>query len=365
MEYYRDSLSLIPALFSLAAFAFCSTVRAETQPLDLSQARLDTGKGIAWYDVRLLGVEGKGWSDTEGYYDRLPARARGVVRQPVWDLSRHSAGLCVRFTTNARSISVAWDGGEAMPHMAATGVSGVDLYVRREGEWRFLRVGKPGKGWTVDELISGLPGNLQEYILYLPLYNRVTKVELGVPKEALLSHLPSPEGKPVVFYGTSITQGGCASRPGMCHTALLGRWLDREIINLGFSGNGMMEPEMAALLAELDPALYVIDCIPNVDLKIGELTAPLVKIIRAKHPDTRILLVEDVRPGDEPANALLRREYKKLVEAGDENLFLMAGQNMLGGYGLEATVDGRHPTDLGFMKMAEAFRPVIETLLGE
>jgi len=127
---------------------FGNTAAAEIHPLEPALARPDTSGKILWYDVRLLGVEGKGWSDTEDYYDRLPARAKDMVREPVWNLSKNSAGLCVRFLTDAAEIHAAWDGGHGLPHMAATGASGVDLYVKQNGKWTFRRVGKPDPEWT-------------------------------------------------------------------------------------------------------------------------------------------------------------------------------------------------------------------------
>src|SRR5262249_29415705 len=137
----------------------------------------------------------------------------------------------------------------------------------------------------------------REYLLYLPLYNGVKSVEVGVPKGAALtkaSPRPADHAKPLVFYGTSITQGGCASRPGMVHTAILGRRLERPVINLGFSGNGRMEREMAELLAELAPAVYVLDCLPNMDAAlVAQRVEPFVRTLRKARPDTPILLVED------------------------------------------------------------------------
>ena len=137
----------------------------------------------------------------------------------------------------------------------------------------------------------------REYLLYLPLYNGVSSVEIGLPKcSALAKAPPRPEGyeRPIVVYGTSITQGGCDSRPGMVHTAILGRRLDRPVVNLGFSGNGKMEPELAALLAELDPAAYVIDCLPNMTAEeVGARVEPFVRALRAARPGTPIVLAED------------------------------------------------------------------------
>ena len=112
---------------------------------------------------------------------------------------------------------------------------------------------------------------------------------------------PVGNRKPLVFYGTSITQGGCASRPGMVHTAILGRWLDRPVINLGFSGNGTMDPEMADLMAELDPALYILDCLPNINAaQVAKRVVPFVRTLRKARPETPILLVEDLTGSGRP-----------------------------------------------------------------
>ncbi len=326
----------------------------------IEPAHADTG--LVWYDVATIGVEGRGWTETKAYYDRLPARADSVVRQPVWDLSRNSSGMCVRFATDATSITLSWDGGGGLQHMPATGRSGLDLFVKRDGQWRFTRVARPEEGWTVKELFSGRTREKREYLMYLPLYNTVTKVEIGVPEGCKLWRLPRPQGKPIVFYGTSITQGGCASRPGNVHTAILGRWLYREVINLGFSGNGLMEPEMAGFISELDPEVLLIDCIPNVGEKIGELTGPFMEVYRRKRPNTTVLLVENVRPYDATANSLMREAWEKLVAAGDNNVHMLECTEDVWLNG-DATVDGVHPTDLGFMLMAKWMRGPVGVFL--
>ncbi len=334
----------------------------EAGKVDPSKARRDN-TGTLWYEASVIGVEGKGWTDTESFYDRFPARARGKVRQDVWDLSRHSAGLLVRFRTDADSILVSWDGGEGMPHFAPTGVSGLDLYVWREGRWVYDWTARPDTGRTVRRIGKyNRNHEMRDCILNLPLYHQVTKLEIGLPSGAALYSLPPPPGKPVVIYGTSITQGGCASRPGMAHVQILGRMLNRQVINLGFSGNGRLEPEVAELMAELDPAVYVIDCIPNVGDEVGKLTVPFVKILRKKRPNTPILLVEDPRSHQSAANDSLGRAFNELVKGGDRAVYLLRGEGMLGDDG-ESTVDGVHPNDLGFMRMACHFRPAIEVLL--
>lgn len=332
---------------------------------------------VAWFDVKDLEVEGKGWQDTKAFYDRLPARAEKTVRAAVWGLSRHSAGLCVRFVTDATTIHAKWtltSDRLAMPHMPATGVSGLDLYVRKGNRWHWLGVGRPAQKTNEQMLASGLEPGQHEFLLYLPLYNGVSSVEVGVPKGSQLTKAPAYKHKPIVFYGTSITQGGCASRPGMVHTAILGRWLDCPIINLGFSGNGRMEPEVAELLAELDVAAYVIDCLPNMSAKeVAERTEPLVHILRKARPSTPIVLVEDrtyanapvlpaVKARNESSRAALKKAFANLQAAGVKGLHYLPGEHLIGDDG-EGTVDSSHPTDLGFLRQAEAMRPVLAPLL--
>lgn len=187
--------------------------------------------GTAWYNAAHWGVNGKGWDDTLSYYDRLPAKAKDVVRPEVWQRSLTSAGMYVEFETDSTVISARWRLTSStldMAHMPATGVSGVDLYVLNDaGQWQWLAVGKPETFPVVETtLISGLIPGYRRYRLYLPLYNGVTSVEIGVSADATFRPVPPSDEKPIVFYGTSITQGQAASRPGMAYTAILGRRLN-------------------------------------------------------------------------------------------------------------------------------------------
>jgi len=355
----------------LGSLAIAVTAHAG-DPIDPTAGTTRAGSDLVWFDLKLLDVEGRGWNETKAFYDRLPAKAEGVVRDHVWNLSRHSAGLCARFITDARSIDVAWtltSENLAMPHMPATGVSGIDLYVRQDPwKWHWLAIGQPTGKTTQARLVGGLPDGSREYLLYLPLYNGVSSVELGLPKGASLArgedYKPAYR-KPIVFYGTSITQGGCASRPGMVHTAILGRRLGCPVINLGFSGNGRMEPEMASLLAELDPLCYVLDCLPNMSAaEVTERVEPFVKTLRAARPETPIILVEDRSYADSflveskrrrnlESRAALHAAHERLTQAGMKQLSYMEGDLLLGEDG-EGTVDSSHPTDLGFVRQADA-----------
>jgi lysophospholipase L1-like esterase len=331
-----------------------------------------------WVDVREW-VEGKGFTDTEGDYDRLPARAKGVVRPPVWYLSKDSAGMSVGFEAETPAVAVRYTllkDSLAMSHMPATGVSGMDLY-GRDGKGRLRWVGdaRPGAQRVVAELAKGMDVVRRDYRMYLPLYNGVKELEVGVPKGVgLKMAAPRREGS-VVYYGTSIAQGGCASRPGMAFTSILSRRLDRPFVNLAFSGNGMMEESVGRFLVELDPALYVIDCLPNMNVEqVRERTVPIVKQLRKVRPGVPIVLVEDrTHAGQwvskkqdaerEARRAALRAGYEQLIKDGEGKLFYLKGDELLGEDG-EATVDGSHPTDLGMVRYADQLEPVLRRALG-
>lgn len=347
------------------------------------QAADPASNRVQWRELaREVSIEGKGWRETAHPFDRLPAKAEALVRAPVWSLAQHSAGLYFRFITDADTIHARWKlRGDrlALPHMPATGVSGLDLYVRDAGQWHWLGAGRPQAAKANEQvLVRGLKRVPREYRLYLPLYNGVDTVEIGFPAEAKFSPAPDRDAsrKPIVFYGTSITQGGCASRPGMAYPAILGRRLDLPTLNLGFSGNGKTEPELASLLEEIDAAAYVIDSLPNLTVEqTAERVEPFLKILRARRPDTPIVLVENLNYPDahfiesrrtkvSQANALLRELYEKLRQAGDKHVHYVGASVLLGGDG-EDTVDGTHPTDAGFLRMADGMEPILREALAE
>lgn len=337
------------------------------------KAALSPDGKTLWFDCKSLVVEGKGWSDTQSFYDRLPARAEGKVTPAVWSLSHHSAGMCIRFMTDAPTIQVRWallpNAGLAMEHMPATGVSGVDLYSRdKTGQWFFVGNGRPSD--PVNTATFSPPAG-QPHLLYLPLYNGVTSVEIGIPREHTLSQPAHPDParpgqpKPIVFYGTSITQGGCASRPGMAFTAIVGRKLDLPVINLGFSGSGQMEPAMADLLAELDPSAYVLDCLWNMSQEMVETRVePFVRTLRAARPDTPIYLAEDCTIWNvSTAKGKAVRELRdKLTAGGMKDIYFISNHDMLG-EDREGTVDGCHPNDLGMMRQSDTFTKAMAPLL--
>jgi lysophospholipase L1-like esterase len=375
--YSHDSTRIIARVIALLALLLVDATHFTSAQTMSNAATVKT----LWTDIRQFGVEGRGWDDTKDFYDRLPAKAEALVRKPVWDLSRNSAGLCVRFVTDATEIRARWavtDSWLYQPNATAIAVSGLDLYVKMENGWRWLAVGIPQSQTNDVALIKDLIPGKREYLLYLPLYNGTKFVELGIPTNCVIEKAPAwgaGERKPVVFYGTSILQGLAASRPGMVHSAILQRKFNWPVINLGFSGNGKMEPEMAGLLAELDPSVYVIDCLPNtVADEITARTEPLVKKLRAAHPDVPIVLVEDrtlqgafLTQGQMEwyhlkDRAALKAAYDRLQKDGVKNLYYIPGEHLFGDDG-EGSTDGSHPNDLGFMRQAEIFARVLEPLL--
>jgi lysophospholipase L1-like esterase len=334
-------------------------------------------------------MEGQAWHDLKNPYDRLPAKAESVVRKDVWELSHHGAGLVLRFKSNADQIIVRYkvSGEKAMPHMPATGVSGVDLYaINADGKWLWC-AGKYNMSDTIEYRFTGLTPNDtyhqkgREYRLYFPLYNSVQWMEVGVPDGTTFTALPVRKERPIVVYGTSIAQGGCASRPAMAWPAIVGRKLDRPLINLGFSGNGRLEKEVIDLIAEIDASIVVLDCLPNLDASdatksesVKNRVIESVRQLRKKNPTTPILLAEHCGFSDEGIKSSHERNVKALNEAqrealeqlkseGHNNLYLLQKEEIA--LSMDGTVDGIHPNDLGMMDYAAAYERVIRKIVNE
>lgn len=349
-------------------------------PASVDRFAVRPDEKITWHDVRETDLEGRALPDAarKSYFDRLPAEAEGKVTSAVWGLSRDSAGQMFRFRTDATTIYAHYKVTKpqlAMPYMPATGVSGLDLYARdKEGKWRWVQVARPGSQEMKIRLADGLDAGEREYAIYLPLYNGVEFLHVGVPEGKRLTGL-KPRTKPVVFYGTSITHGACASRPGMVHPAILGRRFDVPVVNLGFSGNGRMDKEVGDFLTRIDAAVFVIDCLPNMNAAaVSEKCVPLVRQLRAARPETPIILVEDRRNTDSWLKASLRQHhdtnhaalkaaYEQLVKEGVKGLSYVPGDHLYGDDGDGAT-DGSHASDLGFHRQADIFEPFLKAALG-
>lgn len=343
--------SRIPTLAMIAIISLiCGTAYAQQ----------DTG--YHWYTPAW--IEGQGFP-VAGKYDRLPARAEKTVPPKVWSLSRMSAGLSLRFRTSAPDIMVRYvvSGKQEMPHMPATGASGVDLYsIDPNGEWKWS-AGKYSFGDTITYRFSGMSKDVGEYRLYLPLYNTVQWLEIGTKADSI-HFLPLRLEQPIVIYGTSIAQGACASRPGLAWANQLERIMDRPLINLGFAGNGKLDPPVTELLTDIDAKVYVLDCLPNISgLPAAEITEKVltaVKQIRKMKPATPILLVEHARIS---GNAAQEAAYEQLLLHGEKQLYLLPAAQL--GLDLESTVDGTHPNDIGMQQYAKGYAQVLRQIFNE
>jgi hypothetical protein len=316
-----------------------------------------------------LEVDGLPWyAANHGEWIRLPLQLKGTVRNEVWELAQSPSGGRIRFRTDSTSLSVKLEYPEApgMKNMHAFGQSGVDLYL--DGVYRGTAIAdaeaKPGKVYS-HSYYSGRPRVEREIALYLPLYMGVKVLAVGLDKEASLRPAkPFALAKPVVFYGTSITQGGCASRPGMSYQAILGRTLNLDFVNLGFSGNGRGEPEMARAVADIDASCYVMDFAQNNPTleSLVEVYAPFVETIRTRHPEIPVVLITPIYATRESwgpdarldgMRAHIRQVGARRIAAGDKYLQIVEGTDLLGPADGGGLVDGTHPNDLGFLWMAD------------
>lgn len=336
-------------------------------------------------------LAGQEWPQEVGnYYDRFPARAEKLIRKEVWALSRNAAGLKISFKTNAKHIKVRYTvvaRNYAMDHFPATGRSGVDLYAANlDGTWAWA----PGKYKFADTITYDFNNlNLDQdqyrdgrtYTLFLPIYNTVKWLEIGVEEGNQFVPLAATKEKPIVVYGTSIAQGGCASRPGMAWTAILERNLHIPVTNLAFSGNGRLEKEVIDLVNEIDARVFVLDCLPNLSVSndssaqvVKNKIISSVKTLKAKHPNTPILLVEHSGFTENRMNSTRSKGINALNQTSREAYALLQKEGIKGVYvlpanqinmGTDGTVDGSHPTDLGMLRYAEGYEKAMKKILND
>lgn len=336
---------------------------------------------LSWWNPIQEGyrLEGQAWANgLEHPYDRFPASAKNDLREVVWFKSQQSTGLLIKFKSNAEQIQVRYKVKDihAFEHMPATGVSGLDLYALDAGkQWQWTGADYLF-GDTIQYFYNHLTGDGDRlYHLYLPLYNRLEWLEIGVPSYASFQPVAGNQQGAVVVYGTSITQGGCASRPGTAWTAILGRRLGRPVYNFGFSSNGLLEKPVADLISQLDASVFILDCFPNMGhLSEAEITSRLdqtVKTIRARHPHTPIVITEHADANFNQMNNSLNhlfwklngiavRAFQSLKQQKIKNIYFLSAKKI--GLNNESTVDGQHPTDAGMERYANAYEDLIRGL---
>ncbi len=349
---------------------------------------LHTQAQIKWsnpLDQPFTVIRGRAWhNEQQRTYARLPLKAKNLVNKAVWNLSQQSAGLSIAFYSNSPEIKIKYTvtGGRSMAHMPATGVSGVDLYATdRNGRSRWCAA-KYSLGDTLVYTYDGLTyedasNKGYEYTLFLPLYNSVSFLEIGVKDNASISFIPVSEEKPLVVYGTSIAQGACASRPGMAWINIINRTMEHPVVNLGFSGSGKLEKELFELLAETDAKLYIIDCMPNMispadTAVIAERILTGIKTLRTRN-QAPVLLVEHsgymneytsdrAEASYKASNRQLRKAYNTLVQQ-EPDIYYLTKEEI--GLSMDAMVEGVHPSDLGMQQYADSYVKKIREILKE
>ncbi|UVI30699.1 SGNH/GDSL hydrolase family protein [Paenibacillus spongiae] len=326
-------------------------------------------------------IAGFPWLQAEGKYRRLPIEPAFPLPSAVDNLANHTAGGQIRFRTNSPklAIKVRLAGPAYMYHMAATGQCGFDCYEELDGtlHYRSTAVFDTQALEYEAVLFEGGSAETRTIVLNFPLYQGVEEVSVGLEAGASVEAPPAYDPGTILVYGTSITQGGCASRPGLCYTNVLSRRINRAFVNLGFSGSGKGEPELAHILATIpDPACLVLDYEANsVSPELYAQTLPeFIRIYREAHPKVPILVLSRIYFAKELFDAASRemQETRKrmqmelvhsLQNAGDRNIHFYDGEKLLSRHAQECCVDGVHPTDLGFMQMADNLEPVLRRLI--
>lgn len=322
-------------------------------------------EGTVWFDASKPPFSLHGFGEP---FRRLPEKIAAGVSEGVLALHANTAGGRVRFYTDAGYICIKavmpW--ACLMPHMALTGSAGFDLY--RSGRFAAPFI-PPSDIKTGYESTVRLPAEGAECEINFPLYSPVSALWIGLPADAeLRAPRPYRHALPAVYYGSSITQGGCASRPGNSYQAIVSRTLDLDYINLGFSGSAKAEPAMAEYIASLDMSVFVCDYDHNApDAEyLGRTHWPLYEAIRARHPRTPVIFASKPDAWNDPGGVrrdIVRATCDRARAGGDKNVCFIDGGLFFGG-DRDCTVDGCHPNDLGFALMAGRFAEVLSGLVG-
>ncbi len=366
---------LFVLLFGICVVAMAGeAIVAEKVAAHFVQAEVN-GVSVRFCDVRKAPFILTGFPFCQGEEQplrRLPAdMTKADVNAGALSQAQCLSGGAVLFRTDSTVLAIRVTGSNlkrSMDRMPASGLYGYDLYERcPDGTERFINNTRVKDGAA--RIGGRLRKGMADYILYLPLYSGVDSLEIGVSPEASFE-TPTPQRlqKPIVFYGSSITQGGCASRPANNYTTMICRALDAPQINLGFSGSAQGEPAVARAIATLDASLLVLDYDHNASIQhLATSHEPFFKIIRAARPDLPVIFIsrpDAIDGGVEARRAIIRKTYDNAVAAGDKNVYFIDGEKLFGPGGQNfCTVDGTHPNDLGFFRMYEGVLPVVKQAL--
>lgn len=356
---FNPVVLLISLLFSLSSFAQeSSTVR--------------------YVDARQLTVIGQPISFPERPFARLnPAF---IQSKSLATKFNQSTGMMVLFSTNSKIIRAKWHTSDMCIVGVNTGANcqkGLDLYIRENGMWKFAGVGAPEMNASCEAhestIVTGMSDGIKECILYLPLFDRIDSLEIGIEKSSAILPLDNPFRHRIVFHGSSITHGSAASRAGMSYVSRFGRENDLYCFNMGFSGQCKLQKEFALILARIKADAFIFDTFSNPNPhEIRTRFNEFVDIIRESHPETPLIFIQTIRREKRNFNRLAdafenekQQVAKKMVKnrmKKDKNIYFIDSDGFLGDDSL-GTADGTHPTDLGFSRMLKKLTPKIIGIL--
>lgn len=325
-----------------------------------------------------LTIQGRAFTENLGFH-RIDTTKYENLPPAVKKLFTHSAGLFVTFRTNSAKLSIDWETADAALANNSTPIMsrGFDAYVKESDGWRFAGVARPhlknvASSFTI---VENMEKTEKEFLLYFPLYKELRSFQLHIDEHATFFPTVQQFDKKIIVYGSSIVHGASASRPGLAYPAKISRGINADVINMGVSGNAKMELEVAQMINDIqDVDLIVLDCVPNCSpQQVTERTFAFVQELRKAHPHTPILLIESIirqigncnlewKKKRHEQNINFKAEYERLLAAGYKNLFYLPADHLIGD-DYEGTVDGTHPTDVGFERMVKIIQPEIEQIL--
>ncbi|MCR4718952.1 MAG: SGNH/GDSL hydrolase family protein [Firmicutes bacterium] len=306
----------------------------------------------------------------KGKYRRIPEELAKRVSDGVYMLHTNTAGGRVKFKTDSMYVAIKaeMDGIGKMPHFAITGSAGFDLYADNRYKKTFIPNFEIENGF--ESIIEFETAKMREITINFPLYSNVNELYVGLQRKAVLGEgAPYKSLKPIVYYGSSITQGGCASRPGMSYQSIILRQTGCDFVNLGFSGNAKAEEEIADYIKKLDMSLFVYDYDHNAPtLKHLEDThEKMFKSIREKNPELPVIMMtrpkHTLTDEEKERRHIIENTYNNAVGAGDKNVYFISGEELSAYCKDDGTVDGCHPNDLGFASIAKVLGETIERIL--
>ncbi len=335
---------------------------------------LEIGKDdVVFYDIMSDPFRIYGVTYEDGIFRRMPQKVADSVSQPVGTLNTNTAGGRVRFKTDSPYVAIAAEMHSIgkMPHFAMTGSAGFDLYFKRDGREVYRNTFMPPFNITegYKSVMDIGEMEMREITINFPLYSGVSRLYIGLSDKAMIERAEDYSIEtPIVYYGSSITQGGCASRPGNAYQGFISRRFDANFLNLGFSGNAKGEEAIANYIKGLDMSLFVYDYDHNAPnpTHLANTHEKMFKIIRDAHPDLPIIMLTRPRiyltAEEEQRKAVVQQTYRNAMLAGDKNVYCIIGKDLMQYTGNDGSVDNCHPNDLGFASMAHVLGDMIEEM---